>query len=92
MLLPSFGRGAQHMPRRLCNGLILIFGGFLCLGFFTSPSKEYEGRVIAPVMSAAGADWLVREDREKYEQPDKVLDALRITPGMTVADIGVCYH
>jgi ubiquinone/menaquinone biosynthesis C-methylase UbiE len=39
-------------------------------------------------MSAAGADWLVREEREKYEQPENVLDALKIEPGMTVADIG----
>jgi len=39
-------------------------------------------------MSAAGADWLVREDREKYEQPEKVLDALQLTPQMTIADIG----
>jgi len=39
-------------------------------------------------MSAAGADWLVREDREKYEQPEKVIDALRLTSEMTVADVG----
>jgi len=39
-------------------------------------------------MSAAGADWLTREDRERNEQPEKVLDALNIREGMTVADIG----
>jgi SAM-dependent methyltransferase len=57
-----------------------------------SPSREsagtYKGRIIAPVMSVAGADWLTREDREKHEQPDKVLDALCIREGMTVADVG----
>jgi len=48
----------------------------------------YKGRTIAPVMSAAGADWLTREDRERNEQPEKVLDALNIREGMTVADVG----
>jgi ubiquinone/menaquinone biosynthesis C-methylase UbiE len=51
-------------------------------------NQTYKGRPIAPVMSAAGADWLTREDREKYEEPDKVLDALGIREGMTVADVG----
>ena len=39
-------------------------------------------------MSASGADWLTREDRERYEEPEKVIDALDIRPGMTVADVG----
>ncbi len=46
------------------------------------------GRKIAPVMSAAGADWLERPERESEEAPDKALDELRIRPGMTVADVG----
>ncbi len=53
-----------------------------------SRPEQYKGRTIAPVMSAAGADWLVREDREKYEQPEKLLDALKLESGMTVADVG----
>ena len=45
-------------------------------------------------MSYLGADWLVRPERIEEEQPDKMLDALRIHPGMVVADIGagVGYH
>ncbi len=46
------------------------------------------GRHIAPVMSAAGAGWLDRPERASEEQPDKAIDALHLTPGMTVADIG----
>jgi FkbM family methyltransferase len=46
------------------------------------------GRQIAPVMSAGGADWLERPEREAEEAPEKALDALRIQPGMTVADVG----
>lgn len=49
---------------------------------------RYKGRVIAPVMSASGADWLNRAEREKMEMPDRLLDALQLEPGMTVADVG----
>lgn len=54
----------------------------------------YKGRRIAEVMGFGGADWLLRETRVEEEQPDRMLDALEITPGMTVADVGagVGYH
>jgi len=39
-------------------------------------------------MSYLGADWLERSNREVTQQPEKVLDALKIAPGSTVADIG----
>jgi ubiquinone/menaquinone biosynthesis C-methylase UbiE len=45
-------------------------------------------RRIAQVMGAAGADWLVRPEREAEEHPDQALDALAIKRGSTVADIG----
>ena len=48
----------------------------------------YMGRRIADVMSFEGADWLVRDTREQEEQPDAMLDALKIAKGATVADIG----
>lgn len=48
----------------------------------------YKGRRIADVMSFAGADWLVRESREQEEQPEAMLDALKIAPGAIVADVG----
>ncbi|MEX2262516.1 MAG: methyltransferase domain-containing protein [Bryobacteraceae bacterium] len=46
------------------------------------------GRQIAPVMGMGGADWLVRDEREMEEAPDKALDAIGIREGMTVADVG----
>jgi len=49
---------------------------------------QYKGRTIAPVMSAAGANWLKRDERKRMELPDKVVDALGLQPGMTVADVG----
>jgi ubiquinone/menaquinone biosynthesis C-methylase UbiE len=46
------------------------------------------GRQIAPVMGVAGADWLDRPEREREENPEGALDAIKIRPGMIVADIG----
>lgn len=59
-----------------------------------SPPGSSRGREPAPTMSYLGADWLTRPERIEEEQPDKMLDALKIRPGMAVADIGagVGYH
>ena len=46
------------------------------------------GRKYAGVMGPAGADWLVRPEREAEEQPDAALDAIGVARGSTVADIG----
>jgi ubiquinone/menaquinone biosynthesis C-methylase UbiE len=48
----------------------------------------YMGRQIADVMSWQGVDWLFRETRIDEEQPEAMLDALKIRPGATVADVG----
>jgi ubiquinone/menaquinone biosynthesis C-methylase UbiE len=52
------------------------------------PPGTYMGRQIADVMSFQGAEWLFRDSREAEEQPEKMLDALKIKEGETVADIG----
>jgi len=46
------------------------------------------GRQIAGVMGVQGADWLDRPERAKEENPEGALDALKIRPGMVVADVG----
>jgi len=46
------------------------------------------GRIIAPVMGAAGAGWLERPEREAEEAPSKAIAALKLEPGQVVADIG----
>ena len=46
------------------------------------------GRVIAPMMSYEGAEWLERPEREFEEQPSKAIKALGIRPGQVVADVG----
>ncbi|MEP7122163.1 MAG: methyltransferase domain-containing protein [Byssovorax sp.] len=52
------------------------------------------GRTPAETMSYRGADWLTRPERIAEEQPDKMLAAIHLAPGMKVADIGagVGYH
>ncbi len=71
--------------RRLLFVLALAFGPN---GFCWQGVEPVSGRHIAPVMGAAGADWLDRPERAGEEQPDKALDALGLKPGMTVAAIG----
>jgi predicted methyltransferase len=46
------------------------------------------GRQYAGVMSADGAPWLTRPEREEEEHPDQALDEIGIAKGSSVADIG----
>ena len=50
--------------------------------------KFYQGREIAQVMGHEGADWLERPERQEEERPDLLMAALKLKPGMNVADIG----
>jgi ubiquinone/menaquinone biosynthesis C-methylase UbiE len=50
--------------------------------------KFYMGREIAQVMGHEGADWLDRPEREAEEAPSMLLKALKLKPGMVVADVG----
>jgi precorrin-6B methylase 2 len=50
--------------------------------------KFYLGREIAQVMGPGGILWLERSERESEEQPQRVIDALEIKPGQTIADLG----
>ena len=50
--------------------------------------KFYLNREIAHVMGHQAAGWLDRPEREKEEDPAKLLKALDIKAGTTVADIG----
>src|SRR5687767_373161 len=46
------------------------------------------GREIAGVMGWEGAAWLERENREREERTDLLVNALPLEPGMDVADVG----
>ena len=45
-------------------------------------------REISGVMGWQGAAWLERDQREREERTDLLLDALALKPGMVIADIG----
>lgn len=50
--------------------------------------KFYMDREIARVMGAGAATWLERPEREQEESLTKMVEALKLQPGMVVADIG----
>jgi protein-L-isoaspartate O-methyltransferase len=50
--------------------------------------KYYLGREIAQVMGHQAAGWLERPEREKEEQPTRLMKALKVKAGEAVADIG----
>jgi ubiquinone/menaquinone biosynthesis C-methylase UbiE len=50
--------------------------------------KFYMNREIARVMGYQGASWLERPERVKEEEPAKLIEALAVKEGMTVADVG----
>lgn len=50
--------------------------------------KFYLEREIAHVMGFQAAGWLERTEREKEEEPAKLLKALGIQEGMVIADVG----
>ena len=68
----------------LLSALLLTLP-IICLAEDVHPITH---RRIAQVMGAAGADWLVRPEREAEEHPDEALDALKIPRGAVVADVG----
>jgi protein-L-isoaspartate O-methyltransferase len=50
--------------------------------------KFYMGREIAHVMGHQAAGWLERPEREKEEHASKMREALKLKPGMVIADVG----
>jgi precorrin-6B methylase 2 len=50
--------------------------------------KFYMGREIALVMGHEAAGWLDRPEREKEEQPTRLIALLKFKPGEVVADVG----
>ena len=67
----------------------VALGSWLDAAAVTADERHpVSGRLIAPVMSYEGAEWLERPEREFEEQPSKAIKALGIRPGQVVADVG----
>lgn len=52
------------------------------------PLTTYKGRTIAQTMHFTGAEWLVRNEREREERCSLMMAQLGIKPGMSVCDMG----
>jgi SAM-dependent methyltransferase len=87
---PEFWLQSQR-PLALLMLLAILFqpaSAFQQLATPSSAMHPITGRKYANVMGMGGADWLVRPEREAEENVDGALDALKIQPGMAVAEIG----
>ena len=71
------------MRRSLCALLLFVTSLTWAQGVHPVTGRKYAG-----VMSADGASWLTRPERESEEEPDEALKLIEIAPGSTVADIG----
>jgi len=49
---------------------------------------EYKGRMIAQTMHYSGAEWLIRNEREREERCSLMLANLGVKQGMTICDMG----
>ena len=50
--------------------------------------ETYYGRTIATTMHWSGAEWLIRDEREREERCSMMWANLGIKPGMTICDMG----
>lgn len=83
----------NRLPTLMALAVILLAGS--PIRWLAAQQDEHETRPggtvqrrIAPAMSYVHADWLTRPEREREEQPDRVIDSLRIPRGSTVIDLG----
>ncbi|HVA47391.1 MAG TPA: class I SAM-dependent methyltransferase [Pirellulales bacterium] len=94
---------ASNAVRDRVAGTLLVIAALAAFAFGTTtaaepasgqtaavppPLTEYKGRTIAPTMTYHGADWLIRESREKEEHCRTLLKAIKLQPGETVCDMG----
>ena len=101
MQLPLWTTRNVQTPAACRQAMILPF---LCLAvpaLFLSPAivcplcgqppataARYMGREIATTMHYTGADWLMRESRQREEDCQRLLKELHVKPGQVICDMG----
>src|SRR5215469_11310317 len=81
----------RRLALAACFSAALVFAFQQSLAFQqTTPGVHpITGRHFANVCGAGPcATWLERPEREQEENPDAAIDALKLKPGMMVADVG----
>lgn len=76
-----------HVKRLPIFGAVLLALAVPMAAFAHDDAHEAD-RKPAAIMSYQGAAWLERSDRDAEQQPDKVIEAMQLKPGMNIADIG----
>jgi ubiquinone/menaquinone biosynthesis C-methylase UbiE len=81
------------MVRLHSIGIVFLSIHFFCSIATAQPPKEearseYLGRQVAQYMTYHGAGWLIRDERNREEATDRVMEHLELKPGMVLCDLG----
>ena len=94
-LLPAMSLTAIWLTAPLILGVLLAAGSNSIAQAQEKPDApvpepltKYLGRRIALPMSYHGIPWLNRPERIQEENPEEMLEQLKVQPGMTVCDMG----
>jgi ubiquinone/menaquinone biosynthesis C-methylase UbiE len=94
-LLPAMSLTAIALTAPLILGVLLAAGSNSIAHAQEKPDApvpepltKYLGRRIALPMSYHGIPWLNRPERIQEENPEEMLEQLKVQPGMTVCDMG----
>lgn len=80
--------GTQRVVKTVLLVLLLYGRHFPVEAEPPPPLTEYMGRTIAQTMHYSGAEWLIRNEREREERCSLMLANLGVRPGMIVCDMG----
>ncbi|MFN9433781.1 MAG: class I SAM-dependent methyltransferase [Planctomycetota bacterium] len=90
--MPTYPWTIEGWMRRALAVALLVASACLHADAQEQPVPEaltkYLGRRIALPMSYHGIPWLNRPERMQEENPQEMLEQLRVEPGMTVCDMG----